>query len=130
MTSHSILQGIPGGAALFDWFGRVPRFHDAKLLEIALSSNKPSTLRIHAWEITDQVDPQGYFVLDKNVVVTITLHRVMRVALSDFSLPAIIGFFEITKTESGYQLAWDVSYGVEGSIAAEQLSIELSPGIP
>ena len=32
--SGSALHDIPGGEALFDWFGRVPRFHDAKLLEI------------------------------------------------------------------------------------------------
>ena len=35
MAANSVLQDIPGGKALFDWFGRVPRFHDAELLEIA-----------------------------------------------------------------------------------------------
>ena len=25
----SVLTDLPGGQALFDWFGRVPRIHDA-----------------------------------------------------------------------------------------------------
>lgn len=33
----SKLLDIPGGDALVEWFGRVPRFHDAELLEINVS---------------------------------------------------------------------------------------------
>ncbi|HWE75563.1 MAG TPA: hypothetical protein VG328_20560 [Stellaceae bacterium] len=44
----SILDNIPGGEALFGWFGRVPRFHDANLLEISFSDGA-GLLRIHAW---------------------------------------------------------------------------------
>jgi len=84
---------------LLAWFGRVPRFHDAELLEITLASKGESVLRIHTWEMTNQVDDRGYFVLDKHVVVTITLHSVTEISLSDFDLPGIIGSLEVTSQD-------------------------------
>jgi hypothetical protein len=129
-TSPSVLLEIPGGKALFDWFARVPRFHDAELLEIDLSSNGPSMLRLHAWQITDEVDAEGYFVLDKNVVVTITLREVTQVALNDFNLPAIIFVLEIERTAEGYRISWDASYGAEGSLQANEVRFDLMPGKP
>jgi hypothetical protein len=130
MTSESTLRDISGGKALFDWFGRVPHFHDAEVLEITLSNKGPSTLRVHTWEITDKVNAQGYFFLDKHVVVTITLEEVTQVALDDFNLPGIIGFLEIMKIEGGYRFTWDASYGVTGSLQAKQARFDLAPGKP
>ncbi|HET6158546.1 MAG TPA: hypothetical protein VFE34_09395 [Dongiaceae bacterium] len=43
-------EGISGVASLIEWFGRVRRFHDAKILDIALHSDEPSVIRIHAWQ--------------------------------------------------------------------------------
>ena len=131
MTPESILHSIPGGTALIDWFGRVPHFHDAKLLDLALSNKEISTLRVHTWQMTDQTDAQGYYILDKHVVVTITLQAVTHVALDDFDMmPGIIYSFEITKTDNGYQLTWDASYGVSGLLRAKQVSLNLMPGKP
>ena len=126
----TVLHDIPGGRALFDWFGRVPRFHDAELLEITLASNGPSTLRIHTWEMTDEVDAQGYFVLDKHVVVTVTLDQVTHVSLTDFNLPGIIADLKITRVEEAYQFTWEGSYGVEGALRAKQVSFDLQAGKP
>jgi len=130
MTSELTLQEIPGGSALLGWFNRVPRFHDAKLLEIVLSSKGSNALRIHAWQITDRVDKAGNFILDRNVIVTITLSEVTRIALNDFNLPAIIGSLEIDKVDAEYRIAWDVAYGVEGCIHAKGLRFDLVPGTP
>jgi len=115
---------------LLAWFGRVPRFHDAELLEITLASKGESVLRIHTWEMTNQVDDRGYFVLDKHVVVTITLHSVTEISLSDFDLPGIIGSLEVTSQDGVYQLEWDGSYGVSGTLSAKQMQMELKPGKP
>ncbi len=131
MMPEDILHSIPGGAALFDWFGHVPRFHDAELLDLVLSSKGASTLRVHTWQMTNQTDAQGYYVLDKHVVVTITLQRMTHVALDDFDLlPGIIYGFEITMAEGGYQLTWDASYGVSGLLRAKQVRLDLAPGKP
>ncbi len=87
---HPTFCDIPGGQALIDWFGGVPRFHDAKLLDIRLVSKGTSTVHIHAWRTTDQVDDRGYFVLDKHVMVDFDLQEVTFVALTEFNLPGII----------------------------------------
>ena len=130
MTSEETLRSIPGGQALFDWFGRVPHFHDANVLEISLASKGPSMVRFHTWHMTDKLDDKGYFILEKHIVVTLILDEVTHVDLHDFDLPGIVGFLDITRTEDGYQFAWDVSYGVGGSLRAKQARIELSPGEP
>jgi hypothetical protein len=88
--TNTTFSEIPGGQTLIDWFAHVPRFHDANLLEITLASKGTSTLRIHAWRMTDKVDDRGYYVLDKHVVVAIDLEEVTYVALTDFNLPGII----------------------------------------
>jgi hypothetical protein len=84
--SDTALQNVVGVERLVQWFGRMPRFHDAKLLSIALHSDKPSTLRVHAFQMTDKVDPQGYFVLERHAVVTLSLEEVTSVSLTDFDL--------------------------------------------
>lgn len=64
----SILQELPGGAALFAWSGRVPRFHDGELLEIAFFGKGQGRMRIHGWTMTDKVDAHGYFITEKHAV--------------------------------------------------------------
>jgi Immunity protein 50 len=130
MTSEAILREIPGGDALFEWFGRAPLFHDAYLLEISLSTKRSSVMRLHTWEMTDRTDAKGYFILEKHVVVTVTFSEVMNIALSDFNLKGIVDRMHITKIDGDYEFAWDASYGVDGSIRAKQAHIGLTPGKP
>jgi Immunity protein 50 len=130
MTAETTLLEIPGGKALFDWFGHMPSFHDAELLEIDLVSKGPSTLRIHTWEMTDKVDARGYFVLDKHVVVTITLEEITRIDLVDFNLPGIILDLEIERVDEGIEFAWGGSYGCDGTLRAKKAYFDLKAGKP
>jgi hypothetical protein len=130
MTDEAILQDIPGGRALLDWFGRVPRFHDANLLAITLNSKGLSVMRVHTWQMTNKVDARGYIELDKHVVVTITLEEVTDVTLTEFNLPGIIFDLEITKVDESMQLAWGGSYGVSGTLRAKKIRFDLQPGKP
>ena len=136
---ENILAQLPGGQALIDWFGHVPRFHDAETLELRLASVGPSVIRIHAWRMTDTVDAQGFFVLDRHAVVTITLDGVRDIAIGDFDLPGIIFELKITQAEvgsdytgprTGVQLAWTGSYGVSGALKAQSVRFDLQPGKP
>ena len=124
----SILHDIPGGEALFAWFGRVPHFHDAELLEIGFSGKGAGKLRIHAWNMTDEVDARGYFILDKHVMVTLALEGVSAIDCTDFDMiPGIISDLEITKSGEHFRIEWDASYGITGSITAKQVRITLEP---
>lgn len=128
--SDTALWNVAGLDKLVHWFGRMPRFHDAKLLNIALHSNEPSTLRIHAFQMTDKVDEQGYFVLEKHAVVTFSLEEVASISLADFNLPGIIHDLQITEASDGVQITWSSSYGVGGTLMARRVSIALQPGKP
>ena len=129
--SGSALHDIPGGGALFDWFGRVPRFHDAELLEITFSGKGSGLLRIHAWNMTNKVDARGHFVRDKHVVVVLALEAVSAINCTNFDMvPAVIFDLEITRHDRGFRLEWSASYGASGSISVKELRITLEPGEP
>jgi len=129
--SGSALHDMPGGEALFDWFGRVPRFHDAELLEITFSGKGSGLLRIHTWNMTNEVDAKGYFILDKHVVVTLALEAVSAINCTNFDIvPAVIIDLDISSLDQGFRLEWSASYGVSGSISAKQVRITLEPGEP
>jgi hypothetical protein len=128
--TDTIFREIPGGQTLVDWFGRVPRFHDANLLDIILASKGTSTLQISTWRMTDKLDDRGYYVLDKHAVVTIDLWEVTYVALTEFNLPGIIFDLQITKADAGFEIAWSGSYGVSGILRAQRISIAFRPGGP
>ncbi|WP_144222852.1 hypothetical protein [Mesorhizobium amorphae] len=132
MTSpKSTLHDIPGGEALIGWFGCVPRFHDAELLEITFSGKGAGLLRIQAWNVTDEVDAKGYLVPDKHATATLTLDGVTAIHCIDFDMmPAIIFDLEITQVEENYRIQWSASYGVAGFIIAKHVRINLAPGKP
>lgn len=110
--------------------GAYSRFHDAKLLEITFSSGT-GLLRIHAWNITDELDASRYFVLDKHAIVTLTLESVSAINCIDFDMvPGIIHDLEITKVDEHFRVEWDSSYGVAGFVAAKHIRIDLVPGKP
>lgn len=130
-TPVSILRDVPGGEALLGWFERVPRFHDAELLEVSFFGKGEGRLRIHAWNMTNKVHAQGYFVLDKHAVVTLTLEGVSTIDCADFDMvPGIIFELEITKPGELFRIEWSSSYGIAGAVTAKQVRIGFEPGKP
>jgi hypothetical protein len=80
--------------------------------------------------MTDKTDSRGYFELERHVVVTINLETISDVSLTDFNLPGVIFDLEITSAEDAFQISWNGSYGVEGTLRAKQVTLELRPGVP
>ena len=126
----STLADIPGGQALMDWFGRVPSFHDGYVLGIALDMRGTSIVRVHSWNLTNELDTKGYFTLEKHAVITFSLEGVTRVNLVDFDQVGIIGCLSLTEMDGGFRLLWDVACGVVGEIRAKKLAIAFQPGKP
>jgi hypothetical protein len=127
----SALHDIPGGKSLLDWFGYVPRFHDAELLDIAFSGRGSGLMRIHTWNMTDKPDAQGDLIIDKHVVVTLALEGISTIDCVGFDMmPGIILNLDITSIDRGFRIEWSASYGVSGSISARQMRVALDPGEP
>ena len=121
---------IPGGQSLIEWLGRIPRFHDAEVLDIRLTGKATSFVRIHTWIMTDEVDDRGYFVLDRHAIVTVSLDEITYIALTDFHLPGIIFDLEMSCVDDGFQILWSGSYGVAGTIRAKRIRLDFEPGKP
>jgi hypothetical protein len=129
--TRSAWGAIPGGQSLLEWFGRVPRFHDAEVLDISVAAKTPSFVRIHTWIMTDKVDDRGYFATDRHAVVTISFDEVTSITLNNFNvMPGIIFDLEVSSTEDGFQVIWSGSYGVTGMLRAKRISVDFEPGKP
>ena len=77
-------------------FGYWPSFHDGEIQELSLSvsdgrpwvvgSESPILeMRVHAFEMTKEVSPEGYFVLRNHTLVRLRFRNVESLRLSDFS---------------------------------------------
>lgn len=124
------LKSITGAQELYDWFGFWPSFHDAEVIELHLNRRAPSCLAIHTWEMTNRLDSKGYYELEKHVVVEFTFEDISALSLEGFGQQNVIFGLAIEKTEAGFRLTLDPCYGLSGSIAAERMSISLTPGKP
>lgn len=125
-----VFAGIEGAKALIDWFGFVPNFHDAELLDIELFSNRSGRLCLHAFRMTDKVDEKGNYILDRHVLVTLTLEEVREMSLDYFELIGIVSRLRVTKTGNGYRVEWESSYGVDGAIVAKNIRIDFEEWRP
>lgn len=121
---------VIGASELMKWFGYWPSFHDAEVLDVELHRTGDSTVRIHTFEMTNDVDTQGFFVCTKHVVVDFVLQGLNSLHLDHFNTQNVISGLDLKQTAEGFELALDGCYGVEGTLTAERISIRIQPGPP
>ena len=124
------ITGIAGAAELHEWFGYWPNFHDAEIINLHLNRKGNSSMSVHTWEMTSEVDENGCFGLRKHIVVEFVLENVSGLNLSGFNHQNVVFDIGIEKTESGFRLNLGGCYGAEGTIEAEKISLRLTPGKP
>jgi Immunity protein 50 len=124
------LKSIPGAAELVSWFGRWPSFHDAEVINLTLNRSGVSTLKVHTWEMTSEIDGSGYFILRKHVLVTFLIEEILSLDLTDFNQQNVIFGLDLSRIDDGFQLRLDPCYGVSGTIAARKISVEYEPMPP
>lgn len=122
------LADVDGADALFNWFGYWPSFHDAEIISIELNRRDTSSLSVHTWEITNEVDDEGYYGLRKHAVVTFLLDGILDLELSGFSHQNVIFGLEISRVDGGFRLELDPCYGLAGNLTAAKLRIQIQPG--
>src|SRR5579863_6498910 len=97
------IKDIHGASELLDWFGYWPSFHDAEIVSLHLNRGENSSLRVHTWEMTKEVDEKGYYVLAKHVVVEFILEAVSGLSLNGFNHQNVIFGLEVEKIDSGFR---------------------------
>jgi hypothetical protein len=121
-------EDIPGAAELRAWYGGMPSFHDANVLDFRIDGNGKGFLKVQAFRMTDQVDDKGYFILDKHVVVTFIFDGIASIELMDFMQGAILDVVDIQKNSDGFDMAIESSYGFHGSLRVGRITISHDPG--
>ena len=124
------ISEIHGAAELQEWFGYWPSFHDAEIVGLHLNRKGSSSLRVHTWEMTKEIDEKGYYLLAKHVVVEFIFEAVSGLSLNGFNHQNVIFGLAIEKTDAGFRVTLDDCYGLAGSIEAENMSLCLTPGEP
>ncbi len=124
------LADIEGAKDLFDWFGYWPSFHDGEVIEMQLCRSSFSSIKIHTWETTKEVDAQGYNVMTKHVVVGFVFKDISTLSLRGFNNQNVLSGLALEKTDGGFRLILDECYGLAGTIEANEISIRLVPGKP
>ena len=130
MGMSAELEAINGAQELYDWFGYWPGFHDSIVLSFEANLIGSSHLRVHAWEMTNQVDERGFFILTKHVVVEFILDEISWLDLDGFNGQDVIFDLSIDKVESGFKLTIDPCCKLGGEIVAGSVAIRLLPGEP
>lgn len=125
-----VIDEVPGSSELIKWLGHWPSFHDAEVLDVELHRTGSSTIRVHAFEMTNKVDSRGFFVCDKHVVVSFFLEEIKNLALNYFNGQNVIFGLILKQTADGYELTLDGCHGVEGTVTANRVRIKFEPGIP
>jgi hypothetical protein len=125
------LESISGAQELFDWFGYWPSFHDAELNNFRLSLVETCELTLYTWQMTNKVDPKGFYETVKHLVVRFTLEGIASVSItSDPWDRSVLLNLSIEKSEIGFRLSFDAAFGLSGSIDVQDLSIAITPGVP
>jgi len=130
MPLPSELETIVGAQELYDWFGYWPNFHDSEVMSLHLNRASPSSMLIHTWEMTKEIDERNFYVLTKHVVVEFVLDEVSELDLNGFSHQNVLSSLTIEKTDAGFLLDLGPCYGLAGTMQAKNISIRVTPGEP
>jgi Immunity protein 50 len=130
MADEAKFPDVPGAADLFAWFGFWPNFHDGEVLSVHLDRAGPSHLRVHTWERTNELDNRRYYVLRKHVVVTFILEDIRDSELDEFNHQNVLNDLTLTEDPSGFRLELGPCFGLNGTITARSVRIELEAGKP
>ena len=125
-----IAPSVPGAEQVVQWFGEWPSFADAEVFELNLRRRERSSILVHAWRMTREIDAEGYYILDRHAVITVWLEGITDLALADFSGQNVIANLDIKPHESGFRVTLWPIYGVGGHIDAERVTLSVGPGKP
>ncbi|MEB2846171.1 hypothetical protein GAO09_20325 [Rhizobiales bacterium RZME27] len=123
------IDQFEGGAALCEWFGGIPSFHDATLSELELRQGAASRMVFKAFRITPETDAAGYFIQEKHVTVTLMLFGLQSVQLAEIMEAGIVFSVDFERDDEGVTLLLKASYGAHGCIRFQDMAVAFEPAI-
>ncbi len=136
---------VQGSEKLLAIFGRWPSFHDAEVMECRLSRTPKAPgekrdhgvqllAKIHTWDMTNEVDSTGYYVLKNHTLVTFRFSGVEELKLEGFNHQNVIFGLtihprgEFGPGSSKFHVDFDPSFGVDAIFDCP--AIEILAAIP
>ena len=83
--TDEILDRITGANQVKAWFGKWPAFHDAEISAFRLAPSAVVTFKVYAWNMTSDVDANGYFRNEKYADVEFVLEGVSALSINDLT---------------------------------------------
>lgn len=129
-------MNIPGSELLTSVFGYWPTFHDAEVVRLELVRVEPYgagpdlLADVHAFEITNEVDAKGHFVLRHDVLVSFRFRGVDQLRLEDWNNQNAIfglGIEDIRSRQLDvlkFEVRFDGSFGVQARFLCRSVEIE------
>src|SRR5580658_104095 len=109
MPLPAAIEAVAGARELFDWFGYWPDFHDAEIIRLRLEAGAPSSILIHTWEMTNEIDAKGFYELRKHVVVEFVIEAISTINLQDPWDHSILLDLGVDKNEAGFRLSFSAA---------------------
>ncbi len=126
-------SGIRNEKALTDIFGYFPSFHDAEIISICLEREGEGApfleAKIHVFEMTDEVDAQGCYVLKNHTLVTFRFTEIVMGEIKWFNHQNVLALLDIVEVEPEknegcrFQVRFPSSYGCEASFACREVIV-------
>jgi hypothetical protein len=129
------MTDIPGADLVTSVFGYWPSFHDAEVVRIGLErttdfgSGPSLTADVHAFEMTSEVDPRGYYVLRHHVLVSFRFDGVQQLQISNFNNQNAIlglGILDIRSRQLEglhYEVGFDAAHGADVSFLCRSATV-------
>ena len=133
------IDRIENSESVTSLFGYWPSFHDAEVLQISISRSSehdggPSlSADVHVFEMTQQVDSDGYYVNHKHSVVTLLFQGLDELSLDGFNHQNALSDLSIAETEPGGMLRvnFDSAYGLDSEFTCRTMKVvSVVPGVP
>jgi len=141
LQPENVESFISGSEKLTGVFGYWPSFHDAEVIELHLSRGDALTERrhprfpilttkIHLWELTNEVDARGYFVLKHHTLATLRFHDVLELEMEGFNQQNALSCLLITPQEhtSGpwnrtYSVTFQAAFGMAAQFRCSRIEV-------
>jgi len=140
-----IYRSIHGGAALLDYLGEVPDFHDGEIISLELNRKGASFLKIHTWSVK-LVERKYDWTAARHAIVTFTMEQVTDLQLDGFSHQNVINGLMIERAApppdrvtfigtddlalSDFEINLEPCFGMDGRIRCKDVEITFVPHVP
>ena len=128
------LVHIKGAKLVTEVYGRWPSFHDAEVLRIVLdrgtSVDGPTlAMDIRTFEMTNETDANGYFILRNEKVVSFRFVSVTELKLADFNHQNVLFDIRIDRvgeegSDTHFEVSLNASYGVSALFRCREAVVQ------